>query len=373
MSFPYWPGDAGSIQYQQLTYDAGTQQIGLVPFGNTIQLVPDPNELISVPYPSSIIHVWENVSSSVVRQEFAQVMSGTTSNTTLAYSIDGDVKGALVFYSSIQGGLGGVSLGSDNGCELYVRNEGMTLQQNNQQMNFYIPDGTNSYIQQFPAPLTPGALASQIHFNSATSSIALVSGTGQSIGVGNYGIDLNPGTGSDVLLTSGVLNINNSALSNVSSINGAKVGTFLAPPTQWVNPIAGPYPNASTIANAGTLIPLAFFSTNTSNITRVSLQYQSADVASGGNPTDQAQMSLFSYQLIGPPGPFGPARWINTWRADQTDDPNGPYTFGTSVDFLSQDTQAGVYINNLTAAGNIQNVTLLSLTTQDMGAPNNVY
>lgn len=330
------------------------------------------NTLERTLYPNGIQHNWEQITSSNVVQGYAVGMAGQA-NVLHEYEHGGVTKAVIQLTSSINNGNGGVVLFSEGFTNLSVRDEGVSMTGNggsNGSINVFLDDATNAYIQHFPAPATD--LVSQIHFNSATSSISLVSATGQSLGVGSGGVGINPGTGIPATLFSGYLDMNDLAMSNVSTINGAPV-PIVGAPTQWVNPINGPYPSASTISNAGTLIPLAFFSTTTSNITRVSLNFQSADLPSGGNPTDQAQMSLFSYQLSGPPGPFGPARWLNTWRADQTDDPNGPYTFGTSVDFLSQDTQAGVYINNLTAGGNIQNVTLLSLTTQDMGPPNNVY
>lgn len=38
MSVPYWSGDGGGVEYQQLQYNNATNELSLVPFGNTVVL-----------------------------------------------------------------------------------------------------------------------------------------------------------------------------------------------------------------------------------------------------------------------------------------------------------------------------------------------
>jgi len=329
------------------------------------------NQLAIVQYPNDIQTNWQNETGSNVKQEWTKNMSGATNNVIEAYEFGGVLKAAVVLTSSIYGGNGGVGLFSESGTYVTVRDQGMTIQGSaaDSQLNFYEQNGSNFYIQHFPAPVVPNGLASQIHFNSATSSVSLVGGEGQAIGVGTFGVDIQPGSNAPVTLVDGYFDMNSLAMSNVSTINGAQVANA---PVQWINPISGPFPTATTPGNAGTITPLAYFSTTAGNITRVSVAFQS-DNGAGGNPTDQTQLALVAYSIDPPAGPTGVVKYLDTYPAVQTDDPNGPYQFATSFDFQCQDAQAGVVMINLTQAGNTQNGTLFSLTTQDMGAPTIKY
>lgn len=38
MSVPYWSGDGAGVENQQLQYNSGTNQLSLIPFGNTVTL-----------------------------------------------------------------------------------------------------------------------------------------------------------------------------------------------------------------------------------------------------------------------------------------------------------------------------------------------
>jgi len=139
------------------------------------------------------------------------------------FKVDEIVRGAILYGSSIFGGQGGVSIISENNTSAVVRDEGLTIVSSNaglSELNMFMADGLNKYIQHYPSPIVPGQPSEQIHFNSATSSISLVNSAGQSMGVGDFGIGLNPGTGLPVTLVSGYMNLSNSAMSNVSSING---------------------------------------------------------------------------------------------------------------------------------------------------------
>jgi hypothetical protein len=323
------------------------------------------NTLAVTQYPNAIQTDWQQQLGINTQQEYVVSMANQN-NVVHAYSYDGDLKAALVLTSSINAGNGGVQLFSEGGTNLSVRDEGVSMTGiggSNGSLNVYFANPSNAYIQHFPAPAVD--LASEIHFNSATSSISLVSATGQSLGVGTFGIGLNPGSNSAVTLQSGYLNMSNLAMSNVSTINGAPVANA---PVQWINPISGPFPTATTPGGAGTITPLAYFSTTQGNITRVSVAFQS-DNGTGGNPTDQTQLALVAYSSSPPFGPTGVVKYLDTYPAVQTDDPNGPYQFATSFDFQCQDSQAGVVMINLTQNGNTQNGTLFGLTTQDMGAP----
>jgi hypothetical protein len=328
------------------------------------------NTLATVQYPNTIQTDWQSFSTSNAVQQYTIAMNGTNNTVTHAYSYDGALAGALQFTSSLTGGGPGIQMTVASGNTIQLREENTSFVMPQESViNIYELNSSNTYLQYYASNSPPGVPSGQIHFNEATSSISLVNSFGQSIAVGNFGVGINPGTSNDATLVSGRLNISNLPIVNVSSINGAQMP---GPVTQWINPVSGPFPTATTPGNTGVVTPIAYFSTVTGNVTRVSMNYQSDNV-SGGNPTDQTQVALVAYNSDPPFGPIGVFKYLDTYPAVQTDDPNGPYQVALSCDFQSQDAQAGVVMINLTANGNIQTGTLFTLTTQDMGSPNVNY
>jgi len=190
----------------------------LTTFASTAALYLDvPNQ----PGFNSVLDL-RTVSSGVTRKELSIAVGGSSSNALIPYSIDGTVVGSIGLVSSLNGLGGGVVLESQTGFQLNVASGGVNMiGESDAALTIAIPNQSNAFIQHKPIG---GDIASQIHFNSQNSSITLVAPTG-AIGVNTAGIGMNPGNNLPVVLQSGYLDMSNSAMSNVSSINTTALPT----------------------------------------------------------------------------------------------------------------------------------------------------
>jgi hypothetical protein len=208
------------------------------------------NQLAQTEYPNTIQTDWVQNAGTFTQQQYT--VSTGDERVIHAYFYDEILKGSLTFENTINGPNGGVQLVSENGTSLAVSDGGVTIigeTGSNGNLTFFLQNASNAFIQQ----KTPnGDLASQIHFNSEIESVTLVSATGQSIGVGpntsNVGIVLNPGTDSNVLMNTGRLDMNSSAIINVSSINTTHLPTTVETLTPLI-PGSNPFVFASNAAN----------------------------------------------------------------------------------------------------------------------------
>jgi len=169
------------------------------------------------------------------------------------------LEGSINILSTVAGTSGGVRLVGEDLTYLNV-GDGVTAGRSNVALRTTFTDPNDAFIQQFVG----GQFQSQIHFAGGVgnqSSISLVTGGGNSMAVKNNGIDLNPGSNLPVTLLDGYINVNNLALSNVSSIN-----TTALPVTSIYPNIPGttPFTVASNAANFAivtfsNLVPGSFY------------------------------------------------------------------------------------------------------------------
>jgi hypothetical protein len=392
MSAPYWPGDTFAVSFQNLTYNPSTNVLGITPFGNTVTLDnfqnidvsgtfivnPGTNSFFEVvgsngltvisqaPAGSAVVHVdtIKNVNNSTITTA-QQGIPSTNDRYVMNYtSFDlagtSTIEGSITILSSIGGGAGGVTLQSQGSASQFsVKTDGIMTSVGNNSINTFLPDAQNVYIQHF----TVEGFQSQIHFTGGVgneSSISLVSGAGNSMGVSGGGIDLNPGSNKEVLLQSGFININNLALSNVSSING---GTAFQPVINYIDPY-GPNITFSTIAGSTSNTQLKQFSTLAGHTYNVSVEYYTSNLG-GGNADDNCILTLNN--LTGG-SPYGKTTYLDSWTVSQS---QNTYRSAASIFYTAlgnnPDNASAILVGNGQSNGNSQNIALAQLAVQDMG------
>ena len=273
------------------------------------------------------------------------------------------LKGTIRILSSLSGAGGGVQIISEDGSYVNIGDTGsltsfstMSLKQD------MVPATGSAYLQH----LYNGNLQSQIHFQGGpgnTSSISLVSGGGQAIGVNSTGVQFNPGTNQPVTLTNGYYDVNNLALSNVSTINGNAV-TTLSPVVSWVNPY-GTGPTVSTLGVNTSTVAILYFSTIPGHTYEVSCEFAAGN-GGGGAANDTTQLQLTNINNLG--APYGRIAFLDTWKVDQT------YTsYKTSATqlftVLANNTSGGCLLgaSSQDTGGNVQIINVTEFNTRDLG------
>ena len=228
---------------------------------------------------------------------------------------------------------------------------------------------------------TIGSIEFLSSINGVTGGIQIYGGDGEyvSLGAGNASlgnlvgdngvtvtansITINPGAvGRPVQLQEGYLDVNNLALSNVSTINGAKYPPGPAGFVQFINsnaPIS-----VSTLANLTTAVPIAYFSTVAGNYYRVTCEFGASNIG-GGAATDSSALIIDSENSA-------VIEFIDSWTVQQS---YPPATYQTTASGIMEaaGTWMGVAAINATGSGNVEAVAAYRAWAENLGIPTNQF
>jgi len=278
----------------------------------------------------------------------------------MAYNGGATTYGAIEMAPSFagQGPNGGVGIFGQSNEQLYIANNAVTAVQGGQELSTYFTSPSTIRMQHYLNTVQD----SEILFDTNNQAIQLIAskqaGVDNSIAVGLGGIVINPGSNQPATLASGFINVNNSALSNVSSMNGFQ---FTAPSyalNAWVNPAAPS--NITTPASSSALQPIVTFNTIAGHSYMVCAEYASSNVG-GGGATDQTSLVVQT---------TGKGYFIDSWITDQTY--VNRYASATGF-FVANDSNTILGAINDSAAGNQQAISILGMWTKDMGVQSNNY
>lgn len=187
---------------------------------------------------------------------------------------------------------------------------------------------------------------------------------------GNNGVTVTPtfisinagAAGRPIQLQQGYLDVNNLALSNVSTINGQKYPPGPAGFVQFINP-ASPI-QVSTIANAATAVGIAYFSTISTHFYRVTCEFGASNLG-GGGATDSTGLAIDSDNSA-------VIEFIDSWNVTQTYPPAGYQTTASGI-MEAAGNWMGLVALNTTASGNTENVVAYRAWAEDLGIPTNQF
>lgn len=316
MSYPttlaYWPGDTNPAYFQNLQYNSTTQELAIIPFGNTVDL--------TTPLPSSLMvnSITTNLLGISTALFLADALIGPKVATGVGLALN------LLPAASVSTIDGVLNVGFSNAAVTMYNfaSNGVT----------YWTVGKNTN-------------------NDSQYGIGADAGS-------NFKIDrLNPiGTVIDTPLvinhTDGTVEVpklNVSSLSGVSTINGIATGV-----TQWINPAAAI--QVSTVAGSSSIVPIVSISTIAGHSYRLSFEYGASN-GGGGAATDVTELVMSGDGLS--QGVF-----IDSWTAQQTY--TNRYTTASGIQ-VANGNFITLNVNNPTASANVQVINGFRLWSEDIG------
>lgn len=378
-NIPLWLPNDGTLSVSTIvTSTITTGELAVVPDSNMAYAVVGLEatstiaavSLIQPGYSALTEYVVANANGSTIVGAAAGITNanGSYSETFFTKDLAGNAttRGTIQIVSSLTGAGGGVQLTGQDSTYFRVGDQGTDIGLSNARLNTFFSPPNGLSLRHY----TPDGLQSGINFNGGVgnySSISLVAGNNPatSIYTGINGIGLAPGAGNPVTLTNGYVNFNNSALSNVSSINGAQ-----QQPISYLDAYGGTSPIFSTIGGSAVAIPMIPFSTVAGKVYQVSVEF-SATNGGGGGANDETMIGISNSNSS--VGLYGRFIAVNTWKTDQTYD---AYRNNVTAIFPCNSNNSGQSVLELldvSNAGNVQIVTLEQLTVKDLGFPVNAF
>lgn len=375
---PLWLPNDGSISVSTIVASTiTTDEIAVIPssnmaFGvigiqNTSTLAT--TSLVDAGYAALTQYVVQNANNSTLMTAATGITNANGSYTSVYITNDlagnATTRGQIAIVSSIQGQQGGVELTGQDNSILNVGNNGANLALSNAGLNFFFNPPNNAQINHKIANEQNGQISFTGGAGNQSSITLLAGGANQAaVYVGDNGVTLMPGSNQAVTLQAGSINVNNLAMSNVSSINGAYVNTQV-----YIDPY-GASPIFSTIGNTNTTIPMLYFSTIAYHNYQVMVEY-SAGNGGGGGANDTTSIGITNYNSN--VGLFGRFIAVDSWVTDDTYDGRRANVCAVFPANSNSTGAAALEVLNVTAGGNVQIVTLEQVVVKDLGLPQNLF